>query len=483
MPKLQTKKAKLEPAIIVIFGLTGDLARRKLLPALYYLVKNDLLDKDTRIVGISRGEVSVKEVVKGLSKSLRAQGDSCQNSVRRKLEKMISMRQMNLEDAAHYKDLGTALDKIEDQHNVHMNRLFYLSIPPQMFEPVINKMGMHGLNGSCQHGAAVTRLLVEKPFGYDQNSAKELIEQMSQHFGEDQIFRIDHYMAKETVQNILTFRLNNPVFNSIWNAKNISHIQLTANEKIDIEGRAVFYEQTGALRDIIQSHLLQLLAILTMEPPEHRTAEAMHAAKLQLLDSIHPVSPDKIWQNSARGQYKNYKKEVNNPKSRIETYAALRLEIDNDRWRGVPVLLRSGKALAEKVTELCLVFKPLQGENDSNVLTFKIQPEEGITLHLQAKKPGFEYETESVKMRFSYEQTFRDHGHPDAYERVLVDAVRGDHMLFATSETVMSAWRIVEPVIQAWSATDERLESYQPKTWGPASAAKLAENSGLPWIR
>ncbi|MGH7237165.1 MAG: glucose-6-phosphate dehydrogenase, partial [Candidatus Saccharimonadales bacterium] len=472
----------LEPAIIVIFGLTGDLAQRKLLPALYYLVKNELLDKDTVIVGISRRDVTTEEVVKGLAKNLKAQGDTCESSVRAKLKKMITMRQMNLEDPAHYKELRKALEAIEDRYQVHMNRLFYLSIPPQMFEPVISRMGLHGLNGSCQHGVAVSRILVEKPFGYDIQSAKELIEQMSQYFGEDQIFRIDHYVAKETVQNILTFRLNNPAFNSIWNSRHISHIQLTASEKIDIEGRVTFYEQTGALRDIIQSHLLQLLAILTMEPPEHRTAEDLHAAKLKLLNSIRPIPADKIWQLSVRGQYENSKKEVNNPKSRIETYAALRLEIDNERWKNVPILLRTGKALAEKVTELCLVFKPLHGESHANVLTFAIQPDEGITLHLQAKKPGFDYETETVKMRFSYEQTFRDHGHPDAYERVLVDAVRGDHTLFATSASVMAAWRIVEPVIQAWAASDQNLETYKPKSWGPASARELAENSGLDWL-
>lgn len=470
---------KLEPAIIVIFGITGDLAQKKLLPALYHLVKDNLLHNQTEIVGVTRRDVTAGDLLKNVELCVNEVDGVCDPAALKRLHELLSMQQLDLTKGEDYDRLKQRLDALEEKHGVCMNRLYYLSIPPQVVSPIVRLLGTHGLNTGCQHGSADSRVLFEKPFGFDLKSAEELISETAQYFTEAQMFRIDHYVAKETVQNILTFRFTNPLFASVWDNRYISRITILAKESIGIEGRAIFYEETGALRDFIQSHLLQLLAILTMDQPAELTAESLHASKLQLLQAITPISAHEVASEAVRGQYATYREEVHNPHSRIETFAALRTTINNQRWRNMPIVLLTGKALAtgnpkvQKRTELRVDFKPQTAQQIMNTLCIRIQPDEGISLELQVKRPGFEYETQEVAMDFNYQQAFNDNGHPDAYERVLVDAVRGDHTLFATSEEVLAAWKVVEAVVQQWSQDDTGLELYTANSDGPERARHL----------
>lgn len=462
------QSGKLNPVILVIFGITGDLSRRKLLPALYQLVKNNLLPEHTKIIGVSRRESTLDELMDSVELCVREENGICDPEVVSKLQSLISMRQMDLTSPEHYQNLKKYLDQIEADESVCMNRLFYLSIPPQVLTPIIKNLGEQKLTIGCQHGNGVSRILFEKPFGFDYNSGKELIETNKQYLHEEQIFRIDHYVAKETVQNILTFRFRNPIFEDLWNAHHIDHIEIIAKEKIDIEGRANFYEQTGALRDLMQSHMMQLLATVAMEKPFDFSAEPIHASKLELLNDVKTVPADRIAERAVRGQYDGYRDEVGIPDSNNETFAAIKLQIDNPRWDGVPFYLKTGKALDEKSTKIAVHFKPkMRDTHHLNKLNIFIQPNEGISLDLWVKKPGFERDIQQAKMGFSYQQTFDETGHPDAYERVLVDAIRGDKTLFATSEEVMESWRILEPVLEHWQAGGSDLKFYQKGSAGP----------------
>ncbi len=458
MAKTVDRAPQLEPSIIVIFGITGDLAQRYLLPALYHLIKDGLLHEQTEIVGISRRPVTTDELFQQVELCVNEVDKVCDPVALKAMHQQTQMFQMDLNDDAAYDRLLAKLNAIEEERGVCMNRLYYLSIPPQVYQPIITLLGEHGLNGSCQHGSAMTRLLVEKPFGFDLTSAQELIEHIGQFFGEEQVFRIDHYLAKETVQNILTFRFQNPIFESIWNSQHIASIDIEASEKIGIEGRAVFYEPLGALRDFIQSHLLQIAAIITMDQPAELDSRQIHASKQAVMQQMLPVPADKVADRTRRGQYDGYRAEVKNDNSTTETFAAIQVFIDNPRWRYVPLYIWTGKGLSEKKTEVVVNFHGEKGEA-GNRLRFRIQPNEGIELDLLAKKPGFADQLQTAVMDFSYR-----HGsatHPDAYERVLVDAVRGDHTLFATDEEVLAAWRIVQPVLDEWQKNNPPLLSYK----------------------
>lgn len=458
----------LEPTIIVIFGITGDLAQRKLLPALYHLVKDGLLHEKTIIVGTSRRHITAQQVLEKIKPCVMDEDGACDDNILAKLANMFSIQTMDATSGDDYAKLLQHLNHLEDQHGVCLNRLYYLSIPPQIFAPIVRHLGEQQLNGSCQHGVATTRLLVEKPFGYDLASAKELIRETGKHFDESQVFRIDHYLAKETAQNILTFRFQNPLFEAVWSQDNIRAIDIVANEKIDIEGRASFYDHVGALRDLIQSHLLQLMALVTMERPAQMSSDSIHHAKLQLFNEVQPVPADQVGQRALRGQYEGFRDEVENPHSTTETFAKLQLFIDNKRWQNVPITLQTGKALAQKETSITLTFGA-PGSEQTNALTFNIQPDEGIGIKLLVKRPGFERELDTTDLDFRYARMYDEQGHPDAYERVLVDAVRGDHTLFATSDEILATWRIVEPVIQAWNHTDADLKTYQKGSSGPGA--------------
>lgn len=454
---------QLEPAIIVIFGITGDLSRRYLLPSLYHLIKDGLLDEKTEIVGVTRGNLTAKGLFDEVSLCNNEDNAVCDPEALKTMHANTTMFQMDLTNSHDYELLHQKLDEIEAKNGVCMNRLYYLSIPPQVYMPVIRLLGEQELNTSCQHGKAMTRLLVEKPFGFNLQSAKDLISEISEVFGEEQVYRIDHYLAKETVQNILTFRFQNPIFETLWDHQHIANITISAHEKIGIEGRVAFYEPLGALRDFIQSHLLQILAIVTMDKPEAFDSDHIHIAKQEVMQQIESIPADKIGERVTRGQYEGYREEVNNAESMTETYAAVTVYIDSTRWQGVPIRLSTGKALSERKTEVIVSFYGASGETNNN-LRFRIQPNEGIELDLVTKKPGFSDELQTTSMDFSYNHDFENHGHPDAYERVLVDAVRGDHTLFATSEEVLASWRVLQPVLDEWAKKNDDLIFYKPGT-------------------
>jgi len=440
-----------QPLVLVIFGITGDLAQRKLLPALYQLAKAGELPEKMRIVGVSRRDVSKDDVFAELSTFVNEPDYDAQ--VEQHLKNHTEMRQMDLVDRGAYEALLARVREIEAEMGEPGSRLYYLSIPSQAFTPIIRLLGETGHNSPLVGSQELPRLLIEKPFGYDLASARELVAVLGEHFAEGQVYRIDHYVAKETVQNILTFRFKNPLFESIWNNRHIDHISVVAHEKIDIEGRADFYEQTGALRDFIQNHLLQLLAIVTMARPPHLTSEDIHQQKLTLLEAIKPVAPDEIAEMAVRGQYEGYREEVRNLDSNIETFAHVKLWIDNEQWTGVPVVLETGKALQEKSTEISICFRqPEDATEEQNKLVFRIQPKEGITLHLQIKQPGIKNITDGADMEFDYARSFNQRP-AEAYERVIVDAIRGDQTLFATSAEVIRSWEIVEHALEQWSRT------------------------------
>ncbi len=465
-PAKTSTTPKLEPAIIVIFGITGDLSARYLLPSLYHLIKDSLLHEQTEILGITRGDTTTEELFQKVELCVNEIDKVCDPDALAAMHEHTQMFQMDLDDAKAYEKLRQKLDAIEEQKGVCMNRLYYLSIPPQAYLSVIKLLGSADLNDSCQHNKASTRLLVEKPFGFDTASAQGLINETSKVFDEGQVFRIDHYVAKETVQNILVFRFNNPIFEALWDKDHIASIDIAAYGKIGIEGRALFYEPLGALRDLIQSHLLQILAIITMDQPDVLDSEHIHAAKQAALDKVQPVPADQVSELAVRGQYEGYRDEVKNPNSTTETYASITVYIDSPRWQGVPINISTGKALNERKTEVTVTFHNPPDPN-SNRLRFRIQPNEGIELDLVTKKPGYVQELQTTAMDFTYLNDFARDGHPSAYERVLVDAVRGDHTLFATSEEVLASWRVVQPVLDVWSKQSDDLLAYKQGSGGP----------------
>ncbi|MGH7141948.1 MAG: glucose-6-phosphate dehydrogenase [Candidatus Saccharimonadales bacterium] len=457
---------QLKPAIFVIFGITGNLAQRRLLPALYHLIKDDLLDERTEIVGVSRRQISVDELLKKVELCVLETDNVCDPKVLSKFRAKLQMLAFDPTNEADYDQLLKTLATIEDKQGTCMNRLFYLSIPPQVYGPVIRNFGKHRLNEGCLDHDGSARLLVEKPFGYDLESARDLISLTNQYFSEAQVFRIDHYLAKETVQNLLVFRNSNPIFANQWNKDHISGITINLDEQIGIEGRSDFYNSVGALRDVVQNHLLQLLALVTMELPDKTSDSAdLHKAKQAVLAAIKPINM--AGASVIRGQYEGYREEVGNPHSNTETFVSLSLSIDNARWQGVPIRLTTGKALKSQQSTIKLSFGSKEARQAVNTLTFRIQPNEGIDIELVVKRPGYEHKTETVQMDFGYHDSFTEPQHPDAYERVLVDAVKGDHSLFTTSQEVLSAWAILQPVLDAWQKGGADLKSYQPGSAGP----------------
>ena len=475
------KQAPTPPSALVIFGITGNLAQRMLLPALYYLEKEQLLPEMFAIVGIFRRDPDLNAILGEASDQIESGGDSVDPAVLSRLKARLHTVKMDSTNPEHFKLLAAKLSELDEAAGAKLAHLFYLAIPPNIFRDVIGNLAKVGLNRT-HAGTHASRILVEKPFGDDLASAQALIEFMSGTFEEDQIFRIDHYLAKETAQNILTFRFNNPLVEGFWSRQFIDHIQITAIEKIGIQGRAAFYENIGALRDFVQSHLIQLMALVMMEYPENLRAEAIHKEKLLLLESIEPIAAKHVEDVAVRGQYEGYRAEVGNAASNVETFAALKLEVANSRWGGVPVFLRTGKAMATKATEIVVVFKDRsRRELSDNQLIIRIQPNEGISLKLLAKKPGFSNELQPVQMEFCYSGTFDGH-QPDAYQRVLMDALRGDRSLFATSDEVLASWRLLQPVLDAWKTSAEPPASYAQGSHGPAAGDTLAKNYGSHWL-
>lgn len=446
-------KASLEPAIIVIFGITGDLSARYLLPSLYHLFKDGSLPQNTEIVGITRSQTTVEQLFERVEVCMNEVDKLCDPVALAAMRQHTSMFTMDLEDPAAYQALRQKLDAIEKAKGVCLNRLYYLSIPPAAYHGVVRQLGEQGLNASCQHGTAATRLLVEKPFGYDLLSAQRLITETAKSFSEEQLFRIDHYLAKQTVRRLLKFRLENPGLEAVWNGDHITSVDITAKEKIGVEGRAAFYEPLGALRDFIQSHLMQIMGLVAMDLPGRLESEPIHADKQALLEKVEPVPADKVAEQTVRGQYAGYRQEIHNPDSATETYAAVTLYVDSSRWQGVPFRLATGKALDERLSEVTLSFK------GGGQLRFRIQPDVSVEADAAIEKLTGKVVTAAGEAG--------EAAHPDAYERVLLDAIRGDHTLFATSQEVLASWRALQPVIEAWSRSADNLIIYQSGSAGP----------------
>ena len=440
-----------QPTTIVIFGISGDLAHRSLLPALQAIAKSGALPEQTRIVGITRQALETNEL-------FEAHDDSAW------LEDHLSLFQMNPAETADYEALKHHLETIESDFNSPSQRLFYLSVPPQVSGSIITHLGQSGLS-NVPH----TKLLIEKPFGTDLASAKELVTHIRQYFEESQIYRIDHFLAKEMAQNLVVFRSSNALFRSTWNHHFIESIEVLLHEHIDIEGRANFYEQTGAVRDVLQSHLLQLAALTLMELPETGDPAAIPGARLGALQQLE--TPTDIDTYTRRGQYAGYRDEVATPHTTVETFASITLHSSNPTWQEVPITITTGKALDRTSTEIRLKYRQ-KHDQEANELVLRVQPNEGIEIDLWVKKPGYDRSLEKKPLSFTYDMHYTDL--PKAYERVFMDAMRGDHSLFATSEEVIESWRIIDPVLKHWEMIGERgLVTYE-KGVTAAAVSELA---------
>jgi glucose-6-phosphate 1-dehydrogenase len=437
------------PTILVIVGITGDLARHTLLPAIERLAAREQLPPHFRIVGVSRQDVSAKDIIAQLPKQTHKNYAF--------LQKHLEMFRMNLDLPADYDRLRARLDVIQHTFGKSTQRLFYLSVPAQISLPIIRCLGESGM--AKQDG---TKLLPEKPFGTDLTSAEELITQINQHFDEAQVYRIDHYLAKAMAQNLLVFRRGNSLFKRTWNKDFIERIEITASEKKGIEQRVTFYEQTGALRDVVQSHLLQLAALTLMELPGEQAWEEVPRRRQRALDMLVPPSRETLDERLVRGQYQGYQQEVSNPDSSVETFVSLTLESADPRWQGVPIVLTTGKNLDRKYTEVRIHYRQ-EDASEANQLVLRIQPKEGIELALWSKQPGYGRELEPVRLDFDYGSA--DEQLPEAYEQVFLDAIHSNHTLFTSYEEVLSSWRLLQPILDTWSVCDNSdLVMYKPGT-------------------
>ncbi len=493
------------PCTLVMFGATGDLTHRKLLPAIYNLAWEGLLHPDTSVVGVARRDWTDEkfhtEMREGVDRFSRRR--PVDNAVWTQLCGDLSYVCGEFQDEATYRKLGERLRAIDAERGHPGVHLFYLATPPSAYPTIIQNLGRAGLvRAPGQAGAS--RIVVEKPFGRDLASARALNDTLLGVFDEDQVFRIDHYLGKETVQNILVFRLDNGIFEPLWNSRYVDHVQIAVAESVGLEGRAGYYEEAGVLRDMLQNHLLQLMMLVCMEPPVRFDAKSVRDEKAKVLRSIVPFAPDEIARRVVRGQYgaglaggesvPGYREEPGVATgSRTDTYLALKLEAANWRWAGTPFYLRSGKRLPKRATEIGIVFKKppyelFRGSGAerprSNVLRLRIQPDEGISLSFESKAPAQAMRIDEVRMDFNYSTSFGKEP-PEAYERLLLDAITGDSTLFARRDEVELAWSLVDPIAEAWGAERNAPEPafYEAGTWGPAEADRLLEADGRRWLR
>ncbi|GAC1390091.1 MAG: glucose-6-phosphate dehydrogenase [Vulcanimicrobiaceae bacterium] len=491
-----------EPCSVVFFGASGDLFKRMLLPAMYNLRLTDIMPSDFAIIGYSRTEYTdqtfrdyCKENVDQFSRS----GPS-KDPLWSDFSQRLSYISGEFDDVSDYEQLKAKLAENDEKFGTKGNVLFYLSTPPQVFPLIIDHIQKSGLDPKS-NTKGWTRIIVEKPFGIDLDSARALQAEVEKVFDESQVYRIDHYLGKEPVQDIMALRFANMIFEPIWDRRYIDSVQITAAETLGVELRGGYYDHAGALRDMIQNHVMNLLALVAMEPPVNSDADSIRNEKFKVLSAIRPITGDQIFTQSARGQYgpgtvdgklvAGYREEQDvDPKSNVETFAAVKLNIDNWRWAGVPFYLRSGKRLARKVSEIAVRFKPiphrLYGEKsdtiDPNYLVMKIQPDEGVTLRFNAKVPGPKNHIRGVNMDFNYGTGFGVQSAP-AYERLIADAVRGDATLFTRWDAVQRAWEIVMPILQTWTATKATFPNYTAGSQGPEDAEKLVEPDGQTWRR
>jgi glucose-6-phosphate 1-dehydrogenase len=497
--RLDSGRKKVEPCTIVIFGASGDLTARKLIPALYHLSCGEPWPSPMRIIGFARrpkpAAVWREELKAALEKYSRTkQVDPARWEA---FASSVSYCQGDLSDQASYERLRQELESAPDER-LRRNLLFYLAIRPSQFAEVVEHLHTQGLLARAGGAGGWSRVVVEKPFGHDLASARELNAALERYLLEQQIFRIDHYLGKETVQNILMFRFSNAIFEPIWNREAVDHVQIVVSETLGVGGRGGYYEEAGALRDIVQNHLLQVLALIAMEPPVTLDAEAIRDEKVKLLRSVRIPLGAGVDTWAARGQYTagekgvpGYRQEANvRPDSNVETYAALRLLIDNWRWAGVPFYLRSGKQMPLTASEVRVQFRPTPNvlfaaqcgpKLDTNSITLRLQPDEGISLRFNGKVPGTSTEIRPVRMQFSYQSEFGAYT-PEAYERLLLEAMAGDATLFIRRDEVEASWGIIDPVREGWGDHPLRAEEfYAAGSWGPAAADRLLAARGHAW--
>jgi glucose-6-phosphate 1-dehydrogenase len=492
-----------DPCTLVLFGATGDLAHRKVIPALYQLWRTNLLPHEFVVVAIGRrpydDDALRAEYKDSLEKYSRVL--PLDDAAWRSFSTRIRYQRMDFDDPAAYADLVTVLEEIDAEQRAPGNHLYYLATQPSAFAEIVSQLGRVGLDHE-HHDGGWRRIVIEKPFGHDLDSAKRLNREVGKVFRESQVYRIDHYLGKETVRNLLVFRFGNGIFEPIWNRRHIDHIQITVAESIGVEGRGAFYEETGASRDFLQNHLLQLMSLVAMEPPATFEADALRDEKVKVIRAIAELSPERIRGDVVRGQYgpgwvagkavPGYREEPEvDPQSETETFVAARFEVDDWRWSGVPFYLRTGKRLPKRASEIAIQFKEVPHrlfrdsslEPDPNLLAIRIQPDEGIMLRFGAKVPGLGVDVRSVTMDFTYGSAFTVDS-PDAYETLILDALLGDASLFTRADEVECAWARVTPIIDEWAeepAPD--FPNYDAGSWGPDEADALLAREGRKWRR
>ena len=487
-----------EPCAFVLFGATGDLTRRKIIPALFSLKLQNLLPDPFVVVAFARKEkddesfrADLREAVREFAPHLPTEGEAWED-----FSKHIYYLRSTLDDVQGYRQLGVRLGELDSAYGIPGNRIFYLATPPENFSEIIHHLGAVGLNRPEAEGRW-SRLVIEKPFGYDLDSARALNAELQAYFHEDQIYRIDHYLGKETVQNILVLRFANQIFEPLWNGRYIDNVQITVAETLGVEGRGNYFEKSGITRDMVQNHALQVLTLIAMEPPVALNADAVRDEKVKVLKSIRPFTPEDVARWTVRGQYgagvmdakgrheqvKGYREEEGvDPRSDTETFAAFRFEVENWRWAGVPFYVQAGKRMPRRVTEVQIQFKAspevlfarqTMAKIETNRLIIRIQPDEGASLEITCKAPGPRLDVLPVRMDFHYGSSFETPIR-DAYERLILDTVRGDASLFARDDEVEAAWNLITPVLDAWRDLSCPLfPNYAAGTWGPEAANSL----------
>ncbi|WP_353678233.1 glucose-6-phosphate dehydrogenase [Rosettibacter primus] len=483
--------------IYVIFGASGDLTKRKLIPALYSLYVQKLLPEKFIILGVARTKINVDEFRELMLESIKKYGDITDLSEAGDFVKNLFYETIQYDELNSYNILKEKLNELRKLKDINGNTIFYLATPPNLYDVIPLNLAKVGLN---KEDDGWKRLIIEKPFGYDLQSALQLKELLLRDWEEEQIYRIDHYLGKETVQNLLVTRFSNGIFEPLWNRNYIHHIEITSAENIGVENRGGYYDNIGALRDMVQNHLLQIVGLIAMEPPSSLEPLSIRNEILKVFQSLRPIKIDEVSKIAIRGQYtesiinnekvKGYREEKNiNPDSKTETYVAIKFFIDNWRWGGVPFYIRTGKRLPTRVTEVVIHFKPtphfLFSRNNlqeaCNKLILRIQPDEGMLLEIGIKIPGQGFNVQNIDLDFKYSELSHQRI-PEAYERLLYDTIKGDNTLFARTEEVIATWKFLTPILEAWQNNNEiPLYGYPAGTWGPKEADKLIEDGKVSW--
>jgi glucose-6-phosphate 1-dehydrogenase len=479
-----------DPCVLVIFGASGDLTRRKLLPTIYNLAEDALLPEEFAILGVARPPIDQSAFRAEMREQVHdAEGEPLEPDKWKRIEDRLYYISGEFDAPATFDRLKAKLQEIRDLHHTPANYLFYFAIPPDLFGMVADGLAAAGL---ANRSDGWRRIIIEKPFGYDLDTARTLNADLTKGFSESQIYRIDHYLGKETVQNILAFRFANGIFEPIWNRRYVDHVQMTVAEEVGIEHRGAYYDKAGALRDIVQNHMFQVMTLMAMEPPISFHSEHVRDEKAKVLHAVMGLTPSEIQHHVVRAQYAGYTAEPNvDARSRTETYVAMRVFIDNWRWAGVPFYVRTGKKLQRRVTEVIVQFKcaPLMLFRETTVkklnpnrIILRIQPDEGISLCFEAKVPGPFERLETVTMDFSYSKYFKTEP-TTGYETLLFDAMAGDQTLFHRMDMVEAGWQAVAPILDAWKAdTSSPIPIYEAHTWGPAEGDQLIKRDGREWV-